>query len=82
MDPNLKLLLAAANDTDPRRRVPAAGRGRFGVEFDRRGVFVRFGRRELYLCTEPDSAWTFLREPGGFDAQAWRLHLIVAPVPG
>ncbi|WP_372617152.1 hypothetical protein [Falsiroseomonas sp.] len=82
MDPNLKLLLAAANDMDPGMRVPTAGRSRFALEFGRQGIFARFGRIEMYLCTEPDSAWTFLREPGGFDAQAWRLHLIVAPVPG
>jgi hypothetical protein len=36
---------------------------------------------DAYLCTEPDTAWTFTREPGGFDAQLWRLHLIIGTLP-
>jgi hypothetical protein len=59
---------------------PAARR--FAVELDRRGVFARLGRVEAYLCIEPDSAWSFLRESDGFDSQAWRLHLIVGRSPG
>jgi hypothetical protein len=81
MDPNLKLLLVAANDTGFRPAGLARRQGRFAFEVGRRGIFARLGRFEMYLCTEPDSAWVFLREPGGFDAQAWRLHLIAGPVP-
>jgi hypothetical protein len=33
------------------------------------------------VCSEADSAWSFLREPGGLDVQAWRLHLIVGRAP-
>jgi hypothetical protein len=56
-------------------------RRRFAVELDRRGVFLRLGRTEAYLCAEPTSAWAFERGPDGLDAQAWRVHLIVGPVP-
>jgi hypothetical protein len=56
-------------------------RRRFALELDRRGVFVRLGRTETYLCAEPDSAWILQREPGALDAQAWRLHLVIDRVP-
>jgi hypothetical protein len=80
MDRNLRLLLAAANDdgfvaeATPLRR-------RFSIEFGRRGIFVTIGSMDVYLCGEADSAWSFLREPGGLDVQAWRLHLIVGRAP-
>ena len=81
MDRNLRLLLAAANDDDFAMEAPPAPRRRFSIEFDRRGIFVSLGATDAYLCREPDSAWRFLRETDGFDAHAWRLHLIVAKVP-
>ena len=80
MDPNLRLLLAASEHPEELR--PAPRRRAFGLEVGRSGIFLRLGRTEAYLCTEPDSAWTWLREAGGLDAQAWRLHLIVDRVPG
>lgn len=75
--------LAPAND-DTRLGVNsrAARRHRFALELDRRGLFLSLGRVEAYCCTEPESAWLFQREPGGFDAQAWRLHLMVGRTPG
>jgi hypothetical protein len=61
---------------------PAAWRGRrFSAELDRRGLFLRLGQVEAYLCVEEYGAWMFYREPGGFDAQAWRLHLVVGKAP-
>jgi hypothetical protein len=80
MNQNLRALVAAESaawsdePTTPRRSP-------FSVELDRRGLFLRFGRVEAYLCTEVDGAWTFYREPGGFDAQAGRLHLVVGTPP-
>jgi hypothetical protein len=81
MDPNLRALVAAAEASDwceepipPRRR-------RFSVELDRRGLFLRVARTELYLCAEANGAWSAYREPGGFDLQMWRLHLVVGKVP-
>jgi hypothetical protein len=73
--------------TDP--RAPSAdvsGPGdhrerRFSAELDRRGLFLRLGRTEAYLCAEPEGAWVFEREAGGLDAQAWRLRLVVERMP-
>jgi hypothetical protein len=77
MDRRLSHLLAAPTDGQP----ALATRRAFSIEFDRRGLFVSLGRFDGYLCAEPESAWSFLREPGSFDAQVWRLHLIVSRVP-
>jgi hypothetical protein len=44
-------------------------------------VFLRLGRTEAYLCAEPTGTWAFERGPDGLEVQAWRLHLIVGPVP-
>lgn len=82
MDHNLRLLLAAANDDSFAADAAPARRRRFSIEFGRRGIFVSFAGTDAYLCGEPDSAWSFIREPGGFDAHAWRLHLIVGKAPG
>ena len=56
-------------------------RRRFSVEIDRRGVFATIGRYDAYLCLEPEAARSLQREPGSFDGQLWRLHLIVSRVP-
>jgi hypothetical protein len=81
MDAKLRLLLAAATDDDVRAWDAPPSRRPFLIEFERRGVFAQLWRFDAYLCTEPDTAWTFTREPGGFDMQVWRLHLIVGTVP-
>lgn len=84
MHQNLDALLTTLDRSDLSGDATApAGRGRrrFALELDRRGAFLRLGRVEAYVCFEPDRAWSFLRDPGGFDAQIWRLHLIVGRVP-
>jgi hypothetical protein len=82
MDPNLRALVAAAESSGWTEDDPApAARSRLAVELGRRGLFLRLGRVEAYACFEPDAAWAFWREPGGFDAQAGRLHLIVGRAP-
>jgi hypothetical protein len=81
MDTKLKLQLVAANDPDFEAPDREPARRSFSVELDRRGVFITLGRWDVYLCAEPESEWQLLREPGGFDAQAWRLHLIVSRLP-
>lgn len=58
-----------------------APRRRFSIELDPKGLWLRLGRTEAYLCIEPEGAWTLMRETDGFDAQAWRLHLILGKVP-
>jgi hypothetical protein len=62
---------------------PALPRGRrsFSAEFDRRGLFLNLGQFDAYVCFEPAPAWFVRREPGDFDIQAWRLHLIVSRAP-
>lgn len=72
MDPKLHLLVVVNNEPGSEMRATSAKRGAFCVEVDRRGVFVSVGRRDVYLCTEPEPAWSFAREPGGFDTQMWR----------
>jgi hypothetical protein len=79
---NLDALLAAAENSDWTNEPVTEKRHRFSVELDRRGLFLRAGRVEAYLCTETNWAWTFHREPGGLDAQVWRLHLITGRAPG
>lgn len=83
MNQNLRPALVSAAETSCRSGEPTDSRDRRGVsaELDRRGLFLRFGRMEAYLCVESYRAWLFYREPGGFDAQAWRLHLVVGRAP-
>lgn len=76
---DLDALLAA--DAALAERAAHDTRRRFLVEIGRRGIFVRLGRTEAYLCGEAESAWMAQREPGCLDVQAWRLHLIVGRVP-
>ena len=54
---------------------------RYWLELDRRGLFLRLGQIEAYLCGEADGAWVFRREPDGFDVRIWRLHLTIGAVP-
>ena len=82
MHHNLNALLAAAADAAPSEVWLASRRRRFSLELDRRGLFLRLGGVEAYLCAEPQAGWSLRREPGGLDAHAWRLHLIVGRVPG
>ena len=77
---DLDALLAA--DDALARRAACAARRRFAAELGGRGVFVRLGRAEAYLCLEDKVAWALRREVGCLDAQAGRLHLIVGRVPG
>ena len=81
MDPKLRALVATAEGADWTEASKPVRQGRFSVELDRRGLFLRLGRVEAYLCAEAEGAWVFYREPGGFDAQAWRLHLVVGTAP-
>lgn len=79
---DISRVLIPATDGSCRSAEPTPWRGRgFSAELDRRGLFLRFGRVEAYLCFEEYGAWMFYREPGGFDAQAWRLHLVVGRAP-
>jgi hypothetical protein len=82
VDSNVRLLLAAANDDEFTGWAAPAPRRPFGVEIGCRGLFLQLWRFDAYLCTEPEGAWSFIREPGGFDLQVWRLHLLVGRVPG
>jgi hypothetical protein len=77
MDPKLRLMLVASNDLNCSALTFAPRKRRFSAEFDRRGLFLTLGRFDLYLCTEPEAAWSFLRDRHGFDWQFWRLHLII-----
>jgi hypothetical protein len=82
MDPKLNhLVLVAANDLGFEPQNLPAKRRAFCIEIDRRGMFLSLGGRDAYVCAEPHSAWSFVREPGGFDTQMWRLHLIVSRAP-
>jgi len=81
MDPNVRLLLIAANDSAPRTMVRPPKRRAFSVEIDRRGVFATLGPFEAYLCGESEKAWFVVREPDCLDVQLWRLHLILSRVP-
>jgi hypothetical protein len=81
MHQNPSALLVASADPNLSEVAVRASRHRFSIELDRSGLFVRLGRTEAYCCTEPERAWAFVREPGGFDAQAWRLHLIIGRIP-
>jgi hypothetical protein len=81
MDPSLRALVAATERANWMDELAASRARAFSVELDRRGLFLRIGRVEAYLCTEADRAWSFCREPGGLDAQAWRLHLVVGAAP-
>jgi hypothetical protein len=81
---DLRALLPAAADEpacDGHAWLRRRRRRRFALELDRRGVFLRLGRTEAYLCAEPTGTWAFERGPDGLDVQAWQLHLIVGPVP-
>ncbi|MGK7870952.1 hypothetical protein [Falsiroseomonas sp. E2-1-a20] len=77
MDPKLRLMLVASNDLNCSALTHAPRRRRFSAEFDRRGLFMTFGRFDVYLCTEPEAAWSLLRDRHGLDLQFWRLHLII-----
>jgi hypothetical protein len=77
----MRLLLAAANDDHRAKWAAPAFRRPFLVEVGHRGLFLHLWRFDAYLCAEPDAVWSFMREPGGFDVQLWRLHLIVGRVP-
>ena len=81
MDANVRLLLVAANDSRPDPVIAPAKRRAFSVEIGRRGVFMTLGPFDAYLCTEPEKTWFAMREPDCFDAQLWRLHLILSRVP-
>lgn len=81
MAPNLRALVASAEHADWTADPKPAKRSRFSVESGRRGLFLCLGRLEAYLCIEIEGAWNFWREPGGFDVQAGRLHLIVGRAP-
>jgi hypothetical protein len=70
-------MLVASNDLNCSALACAPARRRFSAEFDRRGLFLTFGRFDVYLCTEPEAAWSFLRDRRGLDSQFWRLHLII-----
>jgi hypothetical protein len=70
-------MLVASNDLNCSALMHTPRRRRFSAEFDRRGLFLTFGRFDVYLCTEPEAAWSFLRDANGFDGQFWRLHLII-----
>jgi hypothetical protein len=81
---DLRALLPAAADEpacDGHAWLRRRRRRRFALELDRRGVFLRLGQTEAYLCAEPEGAWAFAREPGALDAQAWRLHPVVGRIP-
>jgi hypothetical protein len=80
MDRNWPPYLVAANDWDGPHAAPPVKRRRFALELDRNGLFLTLGRTDFYLCLEPSSAWHFEREPGGFDAQAWRVHAMIGRV--
>jgi hypothetical protein len=77
VDPKLRLMLVASNDLNCSALAQIPRRRRFSAEFDRRGLFLTFGRFDVYVCTEPEAAWSFLRDGRGFDGQFWRLHLII-----
>ena len=77
----LHAMLGAADRAHVDHLTPFGRRRHFSVELDRRGLFLRLGRTEAYLCGEPEGAWYCRSEPGGVDAQAWRLHLVVGRVP-
>ena len=81
MDPSLRAFVAATKGANWTDGLAASRPRRFSAELDRHGLFLRVGWVEAYLCTKADRAWSFWREPGGFDAQAWRLHLVVGRVP-
>ncbi len=81
MDPSLRALITATERANWMDEASASQPKLFSVELDRRGLFLRVGRIEAYLCTEADRAWSFCREPGGFDLRAWCLHLLVSKVP-
>jgi hypothetical protein len=69
MTNQLRALLAASDRLDIDAGGLARPRRRFSVELDRRGLFLRLGGTEAYLCREPSGAWFIQREPGGFAAQ-------------
>jgi hypothetical protein len=81
MDRKLRLLLVGPNDCRIEAREPPTRRRPFSIEIDRQGVFVCVGQFDAYFRAERDTAWYIQREPDGFDAQVWRLHLIVGRVP-
>ena len=81
MHPSPRALVATAEGSGSTDDPKSATRSRFSAELDRRGLFLRLGRIEAYLCAEADRAWGLYREPGGFDAQAGRLHLIIGTAP-
>jgi hypothetical protein len=81
MTNQLRALLAASDRLDIDGSGVARPGRRFSIELDRRGLFLRLGATEAYLCREAEGAWFVQREPGGFDAQLWRLHLVVGRVP-
>jgi hypothetical protein len=70
-------MLVASNDLNCSALTHPPRRRRFSAEFDRRGLFLTLGRFDVYFCTEPEAAWSFLQDRYGFDWQFWRLHLIV-----
>ena len=81
MDPNLRTLVAAAERANWTDELAASRPSRFSVELDRRGLFLRLGRTEFYLCAEAERAWGLYREPGGFDLHLGRLHLVAGRSP-